>query len=272
MKALKPVLAWAGGKRRLLKHLLPLIRPHHTYVEAFGGGLALFWAKERSPVEIVNDVQRDLVALYRCAQWHLEALVAEVEWTLTSRANLEEMIDQPGLTELQRAARFLLRNRMSFGGGGHAYAVSKAHAAPSRANTLETLRAISARLDKVSVENVSYERLLRLYDSPGTLWFFDPPYLGSDVPAYEGWDEERMREFAGRVQALAGDFIVTVDDSPLNRELWAAHEVQEVSTRNGAVNQRLNGGQRFGEIIVRRRLHRACKAIARPVQGTKKAA
>jgi DNA adenine methylase len=267
---IKPVVRWNGGKSRLLKNLLPLIRPHRLYAEAFGGGLALFLAKERAPVEVINDANGDLVALYRCAQFHMEALIGEVEFMLTSRQNLADLVEQPGLTELQRAARFLMRNRMSFGGSGDSYAVSKAHAQPSRANVLEGLRALNARLDKVSIENLSYERLFALYDAPDALWFLDPPYLNSKAAGYAGWDEAQMREFHQRTEALAGDFIVTVDDSPLNRELWAAHEVAPVATRNGCVNQRTHGGGTFGELVIRRRLarrvQRAAKASARRVQ------
>lgn len=111
----RPIVRWPGGKTRLLKHLLPLIRPHKTYVEAFGGGL---------------------VNLYRHAQYHLDALIDEVRWTLNSREELAGLIAQPGLTGLQRAARFLLRNRMSFGGGGKQFAVTR-QAQPSRAGVLD---------------------------------------------------------------------------------------------------------------------------------------
>ncbi len=100
-----PFLRWPGGKTRLLKLLLPLIRPHTIFVEAFAGGAALTLAKEPSKVEVINDINRELVNLYRYAQFHIDALVAEVEFTLNARADLEALIEQPGLTGLQQAAR-----------------------------------------------------------------------------------------------------------------------------------------------------------------------
>ncbi len=256
----KPILRWPGGKTRLLKHLLPLIRPHRCYVEAFGGGLALFLGKERSKVEVVNDLNGDLVSLYRCAQWHLDALVGEIEWTLTSRANVADFRTQLGLTELQRAARFFLLNRMSFGGGGTHYAVSKVSAQASRQNVLDGLRALNQRLDKVSVECLPYERLLSLYDSPETLWFFDPPYTAGETGNYQAWNDEQMSAFAARVVALRGDWIVTVNDTPLHRELFTGHDLRPVVTRSGTGNQRLRGSPTFAEIIIRRR-RRAAAAV-----------
>jgi DNA adenine methylase len=264
MNTNKPVIRWAGGKTRLLKEILPLLRPHRTYVEAFAGGLAVFLAKERSKCEVINDINGDLVSLYRCAQFHLEALISEIQWTLNSRQELDELIEQPGLTEIQRAARFFLRNRLSFGGGGTSFAVSKTNGQPSRENVLENLRNLSLRLDKVAVERLSYERLMKLYDSPETFWFFDPPYTVGEVDAYQAWDGAAMALFASRVQALEGDWLVTVNDSVENRDLFTRHEIVPVVTQSGAVNRRLRPGSTFGELIIRRRRGRA--SVALPVQ------
>ncbi len=248
----KPIVRWPGGKTRLLKELLPLIRPHRTYVEAFAGGLAVLLAKERSQAEVINDLNGCLVNLYRHAQFHPQALVEEIQWTLNSREDLDDLKRQPGLTGLQRAARYLLRNRLSFGGAGSSFAVTR-QAQPSRENVLELLWALNKRLDRVAVENVPYERLFTLYDGPETLWFLDPPYSAGETSHYGVWSEVEMRGFAERVHALKGDWIVTVNDCPANRELFAAHELRPVVTRSQCTNQKTHGGRSFGELIIRRR-------------------
>ena len=166
---------------------------------------------------------------------------------------MTDLVKQPGLTGLQRAARYLLRNRLSFGGAGQNFAVSK-QAQPSRANVLQLLRALSARLDKVAVENVSYERLFALYDHPDTLWFCDPPYSAGETSNYGMWSQTEMDAFAGRVLSLQGDWIVTVNDSPENRRLFAGHELVPVVTRAQCANQRTHSGRNFGELIIRRRI------------------
>lgn len=251
----KPIVRWPGGKTRLLSRLLPLIRPHKTYVEGFAGGMALLLAKQPSRAEIVNDLNGELVNLYRYAQFHLEPLLQEVAWTLNSRQDLADLVKQPGLTGLQRAARYLLRNRLSFGGAGQNFAVSK-QAQPSRANVLELLKTLSARLDKVAVENLSYERLFGLYDAPETLWFLDPPYSAGETSNYSLWSQAEMETFAARILALEGDWIVTVNDSVANRALFAGHDLTPVVSRAQCANQRTNHGKTFGELIIRRRLKR----------------
>lgn len=245
----KPILRWPGGKTRLLPEILPLIRPHRLYIEAFAGGLAVMLAKPPSPAEIVNDLNGDLVNLYRHAQFHLDALVAEVDFTLTSRQDLADLVDQPGLTGLQQAARYLLRNRLSFGGGGTSFAVS-AQGQPSRANVISHLRALSERLDKVSVENLPYQRLFALYDRPDAFWFLDPPYSTGKVENYGLWTPAQMAEFSALVNELKGDWIVTVNDSPENRRLFASHSQRPVVSRSQAVNCRNKPAATFGELII----------------------
>ena len=74
-KTIRPILRWPGRKTRMLKHRLPLIPEHVCYCEPFAGSLALLLAKPRSQVEIVNDMNGDLVALYRNLQYHLPELL-----------------------------------------------------------------------------------------------------------------------------------------------------------------------------------------------------
>jgi len=271
----KPILRWPGGKTRLLPEILPRIRAHRLYVEAFSGGLAVMLAKARSAAEVINDINGDLVNLYRHAQFHIDALVAEVEFTLVSRQDLADLVSQPGLTGLQQAARYLLRNRLSFGGGGTSYAVS-AQGQASRANVLSLLRSFSERLDKVSVENLPYQRLFDLYDRPDAFWFLDPPYSTGKVENYGLWTPAQMAEFATRVQTLKGDWLVTVNDCPENRSLFASHQVKPIVSRSQSVNRRLNPMATFGELLIqpmKKGAQRGFKTISkRPCQAFIKAA
>ncbi len=273
-----PIVRWAGGKSRLLGKILPRIPRHRTYVEPFAGGLAVLLAKPRSPVEVINDLNGDLVSLYRCAQWHLDALCAEIEFLVMSRRNVADLVAQPGLTELQRAARFLVLNRASFGGAGKNFAVSKVSPPPSRANVVQLLRSLNARLDKVAIENVTYDRILKLYDSADTFFFLDPPYLASTAGHYAGWDQVQMQTFADHVLALRGAWLVTVDDSEFTRHAFRGCQISPVRTRNGAVNRAKCPDATFGELIIqpRPRAHQAALTlqIAQkcPFKAQKKAA
>lgn len=80
-----PIIPWIGGKRRLSKHILPLIPEHTCYVEPFAGAAAILFLKEPSKVEVINDINLDLITLYRVVQHHLEEFIRQFKWALTSR-------------------------------------------------------------------------------------------------------------------------------------------------------------------------------------------
>lgn len=249
----KPILRWPGGKSRLLPRILPLIPPHVCYCEPFAGGLAVLLAKPRSHVEIINDSNGDLIALYRSLQYHLPELLRELDYMFSSRKVLKDFVAQPGLTEIQRAARFLVKNKTSFGGGMTSFAVAKTKgsgAAFSRERHTVLLGEAHHRLDNVVVENLPYERCIELYDSRDSFFFLDPPYLNSDAGAYPGWSEKQMRELRRRVERLKGKWLVTVDDSTFNRELFSDCQLQAVESQNKRVNNRRLPNAKFGELII----------------------
>jgi DNA adenine methylase len=249
----RPILRWPGGKSRHLKLILPMIPPHVCYCEPFFGGGAVLLAKERSQVEVVNDLNGNLVALYRNLQFHLPALISEINWMYSSRKNLHDFIAQPGITELQRAARFLLVNRTSFGGNMNSFAVAKSQgggAAFDRKMVGELLGRAHERLDRVVIENLPYERCLANYDSKDSFHFIDPPYLNAQTKAYAGWTEAQMREFRKRVEKLKGKWLITIDDSPLNRDLFSDCTLRPVSSQNRLANNRTHGDLKFGELLI----------------------
>nr|WP_238326441.1 DNA adenine methylase [Desulfuromonas acetoxidans] len=83
---------------------------HQCYVEPFCGAAALFFMKQPSQVEIINDINGDLVNLYRIVQLHVEELYKQFKWVLTSRENWDRLKRTPidTLTDVQRAARFFV--------------------------------------------------------------------------------------------------------------------------------------------------------------------
>ena len=83
-----PIIPWMGGKRRLADRLIPLFPPHECYVEVFAGGGALYFLRPQpAPVEVLNDINGDLVTLYRVVQNHLEDFdVAFVGWKQGDKA------------------------------------------------------------------------------------------------------------------------------------------------------------------------------------------
>lgn len=233
----KTLFPWPGGKTRLLQHLLPLLsdNPHTCYVEAFAGGAALLFAREPAKVEVVNDVNGDLVTLYRVVANHLDEFVRQFRWALTSRemfrwAKLQHV---DTLTDIQRAARFFYMQRLAFGGKMTSRTFGTGHTSPKRINLLrleEDLSAAHLRLHGTVIECLPWEQCVERYDAAHTLFFFDPPYWrteGYGVP----FGLDQYQRLAERMAALKGRAILTINDHPDMRRIFAQFPSKAVPIR-----------------------------------------
>lgn len=154
-----PILAWPGGKRRLAKVLLPMIqsRPHTCYVEEFAGGGSMFFLRQPAEVEVLNDVNVELMNLYRVVKNHLEEFIRQFKFALASRQLFEWHKGTPPevLTDIQRAARFLYIQKLAFGSKVSSQTFGISPSSPPRFNILrleEDLSQAHLRLARVWVE------------------------------------------------------------------------------------------------------------------------
>lgn len=134
-----PLRGWLGGKYRLAGTIIPLIPSDHTcYAEVFGGAAWVLFKKPPSKVEAINDINADVINLYRCVQNHLPELLRQAEYLLPSRDEYCRLqhCNPTTLTDIQRAVRFLYLHRMGFGGKvASSAAQPQARAHPSSAPT-----------------------------------------------------------------------------------------------------------------------------------------
>jgi DNA adenine methylase len=238
----KPIIKRAGGKTRILKHLLPLVPDDaKCYVEVFGGGAALLLALEAKGVEVYNDIDGELVNLFRQAKHHLPELLRELEFLPASREEFNRLKQQSGITEIQRAAHYLYVNKISFGGVGRCYGTNCTAGGASNSSKLawrDALTRFSARFDKVNIESEDWRDLLKRYDRPHTFFFFDPPYINSgNNVGYAAWSPAEMADFAAALPGLKGQWLLTTCDSPECREIFGGYHIQEVERANGIENR-----------------------------------
>lgn len=227
MPKLNTLFPWPGGKTRLLPHLLPLLsaNPHSIYVEAFaGGGALLFSRPEPAKREVLNDAHGELVRLYRVVANHLDEFVRQFRWMLTSRDEFERLKRLPPdtLTDIQRAARFFYLQKLAFGGKVTGQTWGTGPATVKSINLLrleEELSAAHLRLHRVAVENLPWEKCVAKYDSPETLFFFDPPYWQTEGYGTEfGIDQYEL--LAALMGGMKGRAILTINGHPDMRRLF----------------------------------------------------
>jgi DNA adenine methylase len=249
----KPIIPWVGGKRRLAKTILPLFPEHQCYVEPFAGGAALFFMKHQVDVEVLNDINGDLVNLYRVVKHHLEEFVRQFKWALISRQMYAWLKQTPGetLTDIQRAARFYYLQKMAFGGKVANHTFGTATTTPPRLNLLrieEELSAAHLRLSRVFIEHVTWTDCIRRYDRPHTLFYLDPPYWGTEGYGVDfGLDQyDKMAELA---RSIKGKMIVSVNDISEMRKAFDGLAIDTVD-----INYTVGGGSQkkpARELIIR---------------------
>lgn len=231
----QPIIPWIGGKRRLAGQILATFPPHTCYVEPFCGAAAIFFSKERVKVEVLNDINGDLVNLYRVLQHHLEEFVRQFKWAISSR-QLFEWTKQKvpaTLTDIQRAARFFYLQKHAFGGKVDGQNFGTATTAPARLNLLrieEELSAAHLRLSGVTVEHLAWDACLLRYDRPHTLVYMDPPYWGTEGYGVD-FGLEQYSRMAELMRAMKGHAVVSVNDIPEMRSAFAGLPMERVAIK-----------------------------------------
>lgn len=220
----KPIVPWMGSKRRLVKHIVPLIPEHKTYVEPFAGAGAVLFNKQESKVEVLNDANGELVNLYRVVKHHLDEFVRQFRWALISRqAFLWERDTPPDvLTDIQRAARFYYLQRTCFGAKAASPTFGTAAKAPPSMNLLrleEELSAVHLRLARVYIEHLDWAACVAKYDRPETVFYADPPYYGTSgygVP----FALDEYRKLADLARSIQGKMLISINDCQRMRETF----------------------------------------------------
>jgi DNA adenine methylase len=231
--AVRPVRTpapYVGGKRNLARRLIDLIEavPHTLYAEPFVGMGGVFLKRRLRPkVEVINDWSADVATLFRILQRHYVPFMDMLRFQLTTRTEFERLIrvDPTTLTDLERAARFLYLQRTAFGGQptSRSFGVTRTNSARFDVTRLQPLlEEVHERLSGVVIERLPYADFLRRYDTPGTLFFLDPPYWGCEDDYGPGlFSEADHGALSGLLEGLQGRFILTINDRPETRALYA---------------------------------------------------
>lgn len=178
------LVRYHGGKVRLADRIVSLFPQHDCYVEPFGGGGAVLLAKPRARLEVYNDLDGDMVALFRVVRDNPEELASSI--ALTPFAREEHVLSyQAAETDLERARRVLIRSHFGHGSSG-IHRSTGFRAAGLRAGTLpvhgwmnmpETIRLAAERMRGVVIENRPADQVIEAHDGARTVHYVDPPYL-----------------------------------------------------------------------------------------------
>lgn len=172
-------ISWVGAKTKLAQEIVSYFPSHKGYCEVFGGGGSVLFYKDPSPAEIYNDINSELVNLFRVVRDNGDELNHEIKWSVSSREEFERYLSMTpeeiqSLPPVKRALRYYYIVKNAFGSNPAGGSFSSCQTVPIRWDSDASLAKWRSRLSKVTVENLPFEKLISKYDHPDLLFYCLP--------------------------------------------------------------------------------------------------
>ena len=226
MSVSRPVLRYYGGKWRLAPWIISQFPAHRIYVEPFGGAASVLLRKPRSYSEVYNDLDGEIVNLFRVLRNPSQArdLVRQIRLTPYAREEFElsyildgDPVEQARRTMFRAAAGYASGAQLQYGTGFRSN-VTRPHTTPAAdwAGLPDVLETVVERLRGVIIEHRPALDVIRQYDSSQTLYYVDPPYPyttrnsrnAGNTYRHEMTDDDH-RELASVLRQVQGSVIVS---------------------------------------------------------------
>lgn len=228
---LKTPITYYGGKQNLVKTILPMLPAHNLYCEPFCGGAAIFFAKETSNVEILNDTNRELINFYFVVKTDFINLEREIMITLHSRDLFRKasvIYNNPDMfSELKRAWALWVLSSQGFAGqidSSWGFDISKRVTTKKIMNKKESFtEALAIKLQDVQLECADALYIIKGRDRESSFFYVDPPYYNSDMGHYDGYSLNDFTELLELLSSIKGKFILSSYPSSILSEYTKKH-------------------------------------------------
>lgn len=277
-------IPYVGGKRAMREIILksfPLI--YRRYIEVFGGGASILFAKHRERFEVYNDFNSDLVNMFRCVKERPMALIKALKfYSIHSRQEFNILLDflnmnepdyryseeekeiarelfdekdaemiikilseKADLYDVERAAAFYKLIRYSYGSAGKSFGGQPVNLS----NTLELLQAAAFRLRETVIENKDFESLIKQYDRCESFFYLDPPYVETEGHYLVEFPKTDHVRLYNTLKDIKGKFLLSYNDCEFIKELYKDYMIVE-HTRPNSLAHRYDSGSQFKELLI----------------------
>lgn len=230
-------ISYYGGKQKMLRHILPLIPPHHLYCEPYCGGAAVYFAKEPSKVEVINDLNEELINFYQVVQDHFRDLKKMVKGTLHSRKlhmmawgiycqpQQYDRVTRAWATWVLSTQSFASQLSSSWGYDRVKGSIAIKVANKKRQFTEE----LCQRLERTQIECRDAIDVIRAFDCPEAFHYLDPPYPNTNQAHYKGFDMNDLKMLLDALVGIKGKFLLSNYPQTI---------IEEYSQKYGWLNKR----------------------------------
>lgn len=253
---MKSPIKWVGGKSKLVKTLLPLIPEHRAYIEVFGGAGWLLFGKEPSRVEVLNDFDSWLMNFWSVVQNAKDQLIDSFSYTLVSRETFDNYKQKYKLNDvddsIEKAHIFYYLVNAGFASDmkNPVFGTKSQSRNGLRIEEIEeSINNAYKRLQKVTIENKSFENIFKIYDNEQSFFYIDPPYRNTKQYAVGKFTDEQYKLLRNTYGDAKGKWLITINDDEYIRELFKdfniiTHDVYY------SVCKTDNGRKDFKELII----------------------
>lgn len=215
----------------MAKHIVPLLPIHNIYCEPFCGGAAIFFSKDKSNVEVLNDTNRELINFYRVVQNDFGLLEREIQISLHSRdlhRKASVIYNNPDMfSDIKRAWALWVLSAQGFAGqldSSWGYDVSKSTTPKKIANKRDAFNLdLAIRLQDVQLECADALYIIRSRDRDDSFFYCDPPYYNSDMGHYDGYSLTDFTELLEALSNIKGKFMLSSYPSDILKEYTMRH-------------------------------------------------
>lgn len=231
MRRLKTPISYYGGKQRLAEKIISLIPAHGLYCEPFVGGAAVFFSKEASDIEVLNDTNRELINFYKVVQQDFVSLEKEIRISLHSRdlhRKASVIYNNPDMfSEIKRAWAVWLLSTQCFSAqldNSWGYDRSRNTTTKKIMNNRERFtEEMAIRLQNVQLECADALYVVKSRDASHSFFYCDPPYHNSDMGHYDGYSEQDFENLLKQLSGVQGKFLLSSYPSKLLQSYVKAH-------------------------------------------------
>lgn len=260
----KSPISQPGAKYFLRKKIFDLLPAHSSYIDVFGGTGTVLLGKSKSKIEVFNEINSNIAAFFSVVKDTVKCrkLVDILDFMPYSRQLWKELkvkwkLGDIPKDEIQMVAEWFYISRLSFSAdrnGGFATASVSTLRNPcvSFRNIVNDLEQVSQRLRNVIVECLDFRQVIQKYDSPGSLFMVDAPYLlegANKSKRYYGhnFGVNDHRELCDMLNDICGMAVITHYEHPLYEKLykdWSKYEFQNFKVSYGLTKQNPNDKER----------------------------
>jgi DNA adenine methylase len=251
----KTPITYYGGKQKLVPYILPRIPKHNLYAEPFCGGAAVFFSKDPSEVEILNDTNRELMNFYKVAQQDFTSLEKEIRISLHSRdlhRKATVINNNPDLfSEVKRAWAIWVLSTQSFCAqldGNWGFDVSKNRTPKHVQNKKDRFTEdLAIRMQSVQLECTDALYVIRTRDSKESFFYCDPPYYNSDCAHYDGYSLQDYENLLAALSQIKGKFLLSSYPSEVllkatkkyKWNMWSLEQKVSVNAKSGYLKRKV---------------------------------